>query len=100
LGSAPTAMFAHAVDPAILRRLCQGVPGAVDKPDCEGGFPILVKLAVSSAAQTVVAVFTLRLRFDPATPPNANPHIDGLTADLPGGAQPIGDDPTAVLPRR
>ena len=100
LGSAPTAMLANAVDPRILAALCQGRPGSVDKPDCAGGFPVQVKLAVASATETLISIYTLRLRFDPATPPNANPLIDGLTADVDAGTQAIGDDAMVVLPRR
>ena len=40
-----------------------------------------VKLTVKTATDQVTAVWTLRLRIDPAAAPNTNPHIDGLTAE-------------------
>jgi hypothetical protein len=45
-------------------------------------------------------VRTVRLRFDPATPPSANPQIDALSATIEGADQPIGDTADVTLPRR
>jgi hypothetical protein len=100
LGGGATAAFMHTVDPALLEGLCGGVPGALDKPDCEGGFPVQVKLIVSSASAQVTTVSTLRLRFDAGAPSNRNPRVDGLEAMLEAGAQPIGNEPAVVLPRK
>jgi hypothetical protein len=99
LGSASTAQLTHAIDPAILARLCAGLPGVPELPDCEGGFPVQVRLVVSGGGDSITTVRQLRLRFDPATMPNTNPHIDGLTAAIGGADQPIGDVPTLTLPR-
>jgi hypothetical protein len=101
LGSEPTASLTHAVDPGLLTALCEGTAvGLPQLPDCEGGFPVQVKLVVRSAARTVTAVRQLRLRFDPATEPNANPTIEGLLArqeeDL---FVPITEQNALTLPR-
>jgi hypothetical protein len=100
LGSGPTAMLPNSVDPALLARLCAGEPGVPQLVDCEGGFPVQIKLTVATPDDEVTTVWTLRLRFDPATTPNTNPQIDGLAATLDGVDQPLGDMPTVTLPRR
>jgi hypothetical protein len=100
LGSGPTAMFKNTVDPQILQRLCAGVTGSVDKPDCENGFPVQVRLTVSTATDQLSAVSILNLRFDPATPVNRNPRLTGLSAVLDGSPRAIGDNPEVVLPRK
>jgi hypothetical protein len=97
LGHGPTATFQNTVDPAILQRLCGGITGSGDKPDCSNGFPVQVRLTVNDQ---LTAVVTLNLRFDPATPVNRNPRLQGLAAVLDGGPQPIGDTPQLVFPRQ
>jgi hypothetical protein len=101
LGSGATAMLPNSVDPGILQRLCAGVLGELNPPDCTFGYPALVRLEVATARDRVVAVATLPLRFDPAVPGNQNPHIDGLAAMPPGADAPqaLGDEPTVTLPR-
>jgi hypothetical protein len=99
LGTGPTAQLANAIDPAILARLCAGQPGVPELPDCEGGFPVQVRLVVGGGGDSITSVRQLRLRFDPATPPNTNPHIDGLAATIGGADMPIGDLPALTLPR-
>jgi hypothetical protein len=100
LGTGKTAQLAHAIDPAVLGQLCQGVPGSPRLPDCEGGFPVQIRVKVSSGGDEVVSVRTQRLRFLPDSQPNANPRIDALMANLDGNDQPITDDPMLTLPRR
>jgi hypothetical protein len=100
LGSGATASFTHGVDPQILQKLCEGLPGASEKPDCEGGFPIQIRVTVSTADEQQVTVSTLRLRLDASAPPNQNPHLEGLAAVLDGTPQAIGDTPTLELPRK
>jgi hypothetical protein len=81
LGAAPTASLTHAVDPGLLAALCDGSTGLLPTlPDCERGFPVQIKVTVSSGTRTATAVRELRLRFDPATEPNRNPTIEGLEA--------------------
>jgi hypothetical protein len=99
LGTGESAQLANAIDPAILARLCAGQPGVPELPDCEGGFPVQVRLVVTGAGESVTSVRQLRLRFDPTTPPNTNPHIDGLAATIMNVDQSIGDMPTITLPR-
>jgi hypothetical protein len=99
LGSGATASLTVPGDPAVLAHLCASAPAGTETLDCEGGFPLQVMLTVTTPNDRVEAVRTLRLRFDPATPANDNPHIDALSADL-GGLQPIGDQPALVLPRK
>lgn len=99
LGAGPTAQLQHALDPTLLAQLCKGVEGSPEVPDCEGGFPVQVKLIVRTASDELVAVRTVRLRFDPATGPNTNPAIEGLAALIDDAEQPLGDDPVLTLPR-
>jgi hypothetical protein len=99
LGTGSTATLPHTVDPAVYARICAGLAGEAAPPDCQGGFPVLIKLVVQTDTDRVEAIRTLRLRIDPNTPANANPHIDGLTADIDGETQSIGADPMLSLPR-
>jgi hypothetical protein len=97
LGAGPTAQLPHGFDPNVLRALCAGQPGTPQQVDCEGGFPVQVKVTVASAGDTVVTVRTLRLRID--SPPNANPRIDGLAAVVEGADRPITDEPAVTITR-
>jgi hypothetical protein len=97
LGAGPTAMLAHTIDPMVLRALCGGQPGVPQIADCEGGFPVQVRVKVASAGDEVDTVYTLRLRID--SPPNANPKIDGLAAVIEAMDRPIGAEPVVTLTR-
>jgi hypothetical protein len=101
LGQGETAMLPNRLNPLVLQQICAGVPGLPQSIDCEGGFPVQVKLTVKTAADQVVAVRTLRLRFDPTATANANPRIDGLSVRLPETEAdlPIVEMPEVVLPR-
>ncbi len=99
LGDQPTAQLTHAIDPLILTQLCAGV-GLQDVPVCEGGFPVQIRLTVSSATKTETSVRQLRLRLGPAAEANANPNIEGLLAvPKDGDPQPIDEQGTMTLPR-
>lgn len=98
LGTAATARLEHTVSPELLAQLCRGVEGSPQLPDCEGGFPVLVKLRVRTSSDELVAVRTVRLRFDPATGANTNPTIEGLTAVVDGAEQPLADDRSLTPP--
>jgi len=100
LGDQPTAQVTHAIDPLILTQLCEGA-GLPEVPRCEGGFPIQIRLTVTSASKTETAVRELRLRLGPAAEPNANPTIDGLLAQPPNleEFQLIDDQAAMTLPR-
>jgi hypothetical protein len=92
LGTAPTAQLPNSLDPSVLAAACAGMlPGQPAKPDCTNGFPIQVKLTVTTATDQVITIATIDWRFDAAVPPNANPVISGLTATLGGVVQPITD---------
>jgi hypothetical protein len=93
LGSTPTVSLANAVNPAVLAQLCAGVPGAPQVLDCTGGFPVQVKVVVTSPTDTITTVTSLRLRFDAATTANQRPTVDGLIAELPA-ADPAITTPT------
>lgn len=85
LGAEPTATFANNIPPEVFAAVCSRMvvlPGqSVSFPlDCSGGFPIQIMLTVSSDTDALTAVQTVKLRFDPATPANTNPSIDGLSA--------------------
>lgn len=106
LGTAPTATFTNSIPAAAFDFICQGnLPGAPAgfKPDCSIGFPIQIMVTVATDADTVTAVQTVRLRFDPAMTANANPTIADLNAIIDGTPAPIvataADGPLLTLPR-
>ncbi|MFH0899503.1 MAG: hypothetical protein V2A73_02615, partial [Pseudomonadota bacterium] len=102
LGSDPTATLENSIDPTVLEAMCAGMPGAPSPPpfDCPDGFPAQVRLTVRTAADTeIVAVRRLRLRFDPASEPNANPTLDELVAEVEGSETPIDASATVTLAR-
>jgi hypothetical protein len=99
LGSGETASLENTIDPAILAAVCAGTPDQPAVVDCEGGFPVQVKLVVSAGEARITSVRELRLRFAPEHEPNANPTIDGLVAVAAGGEQPLGDTPDTTLLR-
>jgi hypothetical protein len=98
LGQAATASLPHNLNPLILQQICAGVEGLPQTIDCEGGFPVLVKLVVKSAGDEVISVRTLRFRFG-TSEPNANPRIDGLAVRLAEVDVPIGETPAVTIPR-
>lgn len=111
LGTEPTATFTNDIPAAAFDAVCSGAVVLPDEPvqfsiDCSAGFPIQIMLTVSSDTDALTAVQTAKLRFDPATPANANPSIDGLSAILgaPGMPMPIvadaADGPLVTVPRQ
>jgi hypothetical protein len=98
LGTGPTATFAHTVPTELLDALCDGSPTQPALVDCEGGFPVQIRLVVRTATASVDTVRTLRLRRD-GDPGNANPSLDGLAIVDGNGERPLGDDATISLPR-
>ena len=100
LGDAETATFDHTIDPALLEAVCTGMPGQPSAVDCTTGFPIQIKLTVTSGTQTVTAVKRLRLRFDDTHEPNVNPIVGELDAVVGGATVILGDPPGPTLLRR
>lgn len=112
LGTGPTASFTHTLDPAALAPLCAATlpPGLAPFPlslDCKEGFPVSIKLVVSTPTDTITSVRSLDLRLDPSTPPNTNPRMTNLVALLPvpgfperRTTAPFDAVGTVVLPRR
>jgi len=102
LGAGDTALFTNSLDPAVLMAACAGLlpnePSAVTV-DCTAGFPAQIALTVTTDTDTVTAVQTLKLRFDPTTPANTNPTIDALTATVGGVTLAIDDSGAVTLPR-
>jgi hypothetical protein len=98
LGTGPTASLPHTIPVELLDALCEGTPEQPAVVDCIGGFPVSVRVQVTTATTTVVAVRTLRLR-RPGDPANANPAIDGITVIDGSGEHPVDDTPTVTLPR-
>ena len=100
LGTGATAMLTHGLNPLLLQQICAGVEGLPQTIDCEGGFPVQVKLVVKAGGDEVVAVRTLRLRFG-TSEANANPRIDGLAIRLPEAMVdlPITETPEVTVPR-
>ena len=97
LGTGTTAKLAHTVNPAALAELCKGVPGI--PANCDGGFPVEVRLTVKTAVDQIVSVTQVRLRLDGNDPPNLAPPIEGLVAVVGGAEVPIGVEPAVTLPR-
>jgi hypothetical protein len=101
LGEGPTANLTHTLDPALLDTVCRGAADQPELLDCEGGFPVQIKLtARSEDGDEVDTVRILRLRFSDEQEPNQNPTVDGLRAVLEAGEQAIGEEPTVALVRR
>ncbi|HUS63338.1 MAG TPA: hypothetical protein VMZ28_02305 [Kofleriaceae bacterium] len=100
LGDDPTATFENSIDDDLLAALCDGAAQVPALADCQGGFPVQVKLTVRTADEEVVTVRTLRLRFDPDSEPNANPTIEGLTAEVDGEEVELDEAAEVALPRR
>jgi hypothetical protein len=113
LGTEPTATFTNDIPAAVFDLICSGktiLPGqSVEfSLDCSAGFPIQIMLTVSSDTDTLTAVQSAKLRFDPATPANTNPTMDGLSAVLgpPNMLMPMpivpsaADGPLVTLPRQ
>ena len=97
LGDAPTASFVNDISPDAFKAVCAGgLPGLPSefKVDCTAGFPIQLMLTVTTDTDTLTAVQTVKLRFDPAMPANLNPTIDGLQAILAGVPTAIPDGAT------
>ena len=75
LGTDATAKFTHMFDPALLQAICAGQPGLPPPPDCREGFPITLKLTVSTGSEQVTAVRPLKLLLKAAAQPNTNPAL-------------------------
>ena len=86
--------------PTCWLRCAPGSPNQPSLVNCEGGFPVQIKLTVASdAGEELTAVRTLRLRFDDAHEPNGNPLIEGLAVVVGDDEVELGDEPEAVVPR-
>ena len=84
LGNGETAQLPHTIDPVVLQQLCAAraatvVGGQPLGADCDGGFPVQIKVTVKTATDEVTAVRRLRLRLAPGGEPNNNPRIEGLS---------------------
>lgn len=99
LGDQPTALFDNSIEPDLLELLCEGTTEVPSLVNCEGGFPIQLRLTVRSGDQEVLTVRTLRLRFDPDSEPNQNPSVGGLAAVVGDDEVELGDEPAVDLPR-
>jgi len=75
LGTDPTVKFTHMFDPALLQTICAGQPGLPPPPDCREGFPVTLKLRVSTGSEQVTAVRPLKLLLKAAAQPNTNPAL-------------------------
>lgn len=90
LGSGQTPMLKHDFDPNLLQAICAGMPGLPPPPDCREGFPVTIRLTVSTPDDHVTAIRTLSLLLAPAPQPNTNPTLTGLFGvDATGADQPL-----------
>jgi hypothetical protein len=102
LGTEQTQPFRNPFPTALLSDLCDmGIAGT--PADCQGGFPVRVKLTVTHAGEQRTATTVLRLPTSDGSPSNANPRF---TSDSPalgaltaGVEQPIDDQAAVTLPR-
>jgi len=100
LGDTPAVAFSHGLSPEIVAAVCAGtVPGLPTAPDCDVGLPVQIQLAVTTATDRIDTVWTLLLPANPGAPPNANPIVDGLSAEVAGQETALGDDGAVALPR-
>ena len=99
LGGEPTALFDNSIEPDLLELLCEGTTEVPSLVNCEGGFPVQLRLTVRAGEQEVVTVRTLRLRFDPESEPNQNPAVGGLAAVIGEDEVELGAEPVVDVPR-
>jgi len=101
LGDGETAALEHTLDPDLLAAVCRNTEDQPVVLDCDGGFPVQIKLtARTRSGQEVDTVRALHLRFADDQDPNQNPVVEGLRAVVDGREVEIGPDPTVTLPRR
>jgi len=87
LGTTATVAFAYDLNPLLFRSLCEGLamqelPDFVSAPECEGTFPITIRLRVSDADEEVTAIRELELIYDESVSGvNSNPLITNAWAD-------------------
>jgi hypothetical protein len=104
LGTAATASLTNVFSPAQLAQLCADSSDG-PAPDCQGGFPVQVKVTVrvpagpDQAGDDITAVADLRLRFDPADSANLAPPVEGLSVVKDGVDVPLASAPAVILPR-
>jgi hypothetical protein len=88
LGDQPTASLRNLVtSPEVKAMLCDGA-GGIGAVDCTGGFPLQIKLIVSTATASVTTIFRTRWGLAPQDA-NANPTLSALSAQLGGADQLI-----------
>jgi len=96
LGTAPTASLTQAFPIAALAALCAGgleSQGFSQALDCEGGYPIMVTLDVSTASSSLRAGVVLRLPAESPPTINLNPSPAGLSL----AGLPLGEPPATVV---
>ncbi len=87
LGETSTVTFAYDLSPLLFRGLCdaismQALPDFVEVPECDGTFPISIRLTVGDGETEVTAIRELVLVYDDAvTDVNTNPLIGAVHAD-------------------
>ena len=102
LGSYRTLSFTNPFPAAVLAEFCaRGFEGTV--PDCEGGFPVRVKVEVVNGDARQTATTILRLPIAAGVRSNANPRFDSagpaLTVLLDGAELSIDQQAVPTLPR-
>lgn len=100
LGSSPTASLSNTIDPTTLQAICAGAPPFSPPPDCTNGFPVTIRLTVTTANDQVVAIAPLDLLFGPGQQANNNPTIAAPFALVGGVRQELDAAGTPILPRR
>jgi hypothetical protein len=101
LGTTSTVTFAYDLSPLLFRGLCdaiamQALPDFVAAPECEGTFPITIRLSVGDGDEEVVAIRELELVYDDSIRlVNTNPIIRLARADT----STIGEDGSLEVER-
>ncbi len=103
LGTTATATYTYSLPPEFFQAACEAiksgeVPEFVTIPQCEGSFPIGIRLEISDGDSSITAVKEIELVYEDIEL-NTNPVILGGEAELMGVVVPLAEDGSTVLKR-
>ena len=93
LGTTSSITFPYDLPPAFYEAACeviasQDVPDFVPLPECDGTFPITIRLVASDSDEETVAIRELEMVYDDSVPDvNTNPVLNGVFASVTGGSE-------------
>ena len=94
LGTSSTATLAYDLPPELIESVCLGLreqnelSNLINLPDCDGTFPISIRVDLEEDERTITAFKDIRLIYDPGRRPNQNPTISSLGIQILGRADP------------